>query len=119
MLDKHHLEGWVMALDLVGQYLEMQFSKELFQMALEIWAEGPRCAQGRGTWCWLALPPLDGGIDGLKRQSTIRLLDVVGETSKSIAQGKTSIMGSKHLGLFKSSLGQRKFRGRNFRVTDF
>ena len=26
-----------MAWDLVGQYLEMPFSKELFQMALEIW----------------------------------------------------------------------------------
>ena len=44
MLDKHHLEGWVMAWDLVGQYLEMPFSKELFQMALEIvrpWGSPP------------------------------------------------------------------------------
>ena len=41
-----------------------------------------------------AVAPFDGPIDGIQGKSAKRLLNVVGQASKSIAKGKSSIIGS-------------------------
>jgi hypothetical protein len=94
MFDKDHLEGWCIAWDLVGQNLEVPFPKESFEMELEVWSEGPWGSKCCGTWSWFSIPPFDGGIDSIQGENAKRLLNVVGQASKSIAKGKSSIIGS-------------------------
>ena len=73
-------------------------------MELEVGCEGPWSTECGGTRGRFSVPPFDGRINCIQGESTIRLLDVVGQTAESIAKGKSSTIGSEHLGLFKPGL---------------
>ena len=69
---------------------------------LELREHGARSAEARGAR--FSIPPFYGRINSIEGQSAERLLDVVGQTAKSIAKSESSIVGSEHFGLFEPCL---------------
>ena len=53
----------------------------------------------------VSFPPSDGVVNGLECKSAVWFLDVGCKATKSIAQGETPIIGSKHFGCLESGFG--------------
>ena len=90
---------------LVVQHLVVPVTKKFLQLRLKIWRQRPGGPQSSCAWCGFPTPPFDGSIDGIQGKSSERLLGVVGQASKGIVQSEATIIGAKHLHLFKSCLG--------------
>ena len=64
---------------------------------------GARRAEARGAG--FPCHHLMEAIDGIQRKSAERLLDVVCQSAKSIAESEATVIRSEHLRLFKPCLG--------------
>ena len=81
MLDENCLERRCVAWDLIGQNLEMPIAEKLSECFLKIWAQRPRGSQVEPV----SPPPTYGRVNGLEGKCTIRLLDIVCQSTKRIA----------------------------------
>ena len=110
MFDENCLERRSMARNLVGQNFHMPAPKKLLQLQLKIWGQRPWGPECRSLGCRFAVPPLDGGVDGIQGQGAERLLDVVCQATEGIAESEATVIGSQHFGVFESGLGIRSQR---------
>ena len=67
----------------------MPLSQEPLQLLLEVGSKGPWGTECRCSWSRFSIPQFDGRIDCIQSQGAERLLNVVCQTTESIAEGET------------------------------